>query len=286
MVKRNDWNGKQQQGKEYTEGIFRCLNFTWMALSSAFGLSQNACFFLCLIWNQNTNQKCSRHNVRFCNAFHSIFKWQRDERPKSCLLSHCECSLLYLLYQSRCLLIYKEQRTNHEPIIYSQIILCVCRCFAHNSPVRSLFVAVCVCVRCWRVCFLFHHFVCMCVCVYVLQNVLFEFNTKTVYMNAMRIFQWHGLTETENCSVCCLWMYVFWDAFHGSKIFSCCCIYIYLDFALFVYIWIKLLNFWLTMTFAMCIAFISFQFLLQCTRAGARAHVCSLALSLNMSVFL
>lgn len=50
-----------------------------------------------------------------------------------------------------------NKRMNHEPIIYSQIIQCVCRCcFAYDSPSSMPFyVYVCVGVR---------FFCCCCVC--------------------------------------------------------------------------------------------------------------------------
>lgn len=111
----NDWNGKQQQGKESTEGIsfFDAKHFRIRK-------EPNEKMSLFDIWFKNRATAYTQthtQSVQFCNAWH--FKWQRDERPKSCLLSptirlNVTRSLVHSLaiyYISRCL--WFVQGTTH-----------------------------------------------------------------------------------------------------------------------------------------------------------------------------
>lgn len=122
------------------------------------------------------------------------------------------------------------QGTTHEPRTYylftnnSMCLSLFCSQFAGFSATSSFSMRVCVGVCC---CFFILSLI-SCVCVCAQQNVLFEFNTKTVLYECNADILVVRSDKDGKCmdeSVCmCVW-----DAFHASKIFAV---------VVFIFIWI------------------------------------------------
>lgn len=110
--KGNDSNGKQQQGRRSRRTYGR--NFSMQTFRLKSRMKRIHSFFLHLIWNRSHGSKTSHSHSRthpissvctleFRNACRFLND-STDERPKSCLLSHCKCcSHSRIYYIIRCL---------------------------------------------------------------------------------------------------------------------------------------------------------------------------------------
>lgn len=158
------------------------------------------------------------HTLPQCHGFvmHAAFKMteEMNDPNRVCYpIANVVLVLRTYIYYIResVSVICKEQRMNHEPIIYSQIILCVCRCCSPLSQFvpAPLCVCMCVCV-CWR-------FFCVCFC----KTLCSKFNTKTFYMYECVIWIFERAycrhkRDSKNG------MSMFWDGFSCRKIVALC----------------------------------------------------------------